>query len=206
MRTTIVIATVLSLHAVASAQEMKKAAPATPAQPAKPATPAAPQAQPAMPMPKAPVELTDLKWMIGTWRCQGIAFANAMNPKEHKFSATAKAKMDLDNFWFTVRYEEKKTKDHAMPAKVQIFWTYDGATKKFVAAMVDNFGAWMTGSSAGWQGEKMDWTHDGMMPGMGKVQARESFTKKSDKEFTQRFEMNMGKGGWVPLGENTCKK
>ena len=129
-----------------------------------------------------------------------------MNPKEHKFTSMAKAKLDLDGFWFSVRYEEKKTKDHPMAAKVNIFWTYDASQKKWAAAMVDNFGAWMTGTSAGWQGDKMEWTHEGMMPGMGKFQARESFAKKSDREFTQKFEMNMGKGGWMPMGENLCKK
>ena len=178
------------------------AAPAKPAEPAKAAVPAQP---PAPAMPKPPAEMADLKWMLGTWKCSGTAAAGPMNPKEHKFTSMAKAKMDLDNFWFSVRYEEKKSKEHPMPVKVNIFWSYDSAQKKWVAAMVDNFGAWMTGTSAGWQGDKMEWAEEGMMTGMGKFQARESFVKKSDKEFTQRFEMNMGKG-WMPMGENLCKK
>ena len=157
-------------------------------------------------MPKPAPEMESIKWMLGNWKCNGTAAVNAMNPKEHKFTSTAKAKMDLDNFWVSIRYEEKKSKEHPMAAKVNIYWSYDGSQKKWVALMADNMGGWSSGTSPGWQGEKMEWAHDGMMPGMGKFQGRETFTKKSDRELIQKFEMNMGKGGWMTVGENVCKK
>jgi hypothetical protein len=181
---------------------------AKPAEPAKPATPAqvAPAQPPAMTPPKPAPELDGIKWMAGTWKCDGMAAVTPMNPKEHKVQTKVVAKRDLDNFWYSIKVEEKKTKDHPMPWKGQIYWTFDPGTKKFAGAMVGNMGGWGTGSSAGWVGDKMEWAWDMYMPGMGKAQGKETLTKKSEKEMTQEFSMNMGKGGWVSMGVNTCKK
>jgi len=93
-----------------------------------------------------------------------------------------------------------------MAWKGQILWTYDSMAKKYMGALAGNMGGWAQGSSMGWQGDKMEWSWDMMMPGMGKAQGKETLTKKSDKEMLQKFEVNTGKGGWVSMGENTCKK
>src|SRR5262245_25078999 len=111
MTKTTLSAAALLIAATAFAQPAAKpATPATPAKPAEPAKPAPPAPPaPAPMMPKPPAELADLKWMLGNWKCNGTAAVSPMNPKEHKFTSMAKAKMDLDNFWVSIRYEEKKS-------------------------------------------------------------------------------------------------
>jgi len=50
----------------------------------------------------------------------------------------------------------------------------------------------------------MTWNGDQNVMGE-KALARDTMIKKSDTEYTHRFELNM-KGQWNPIVEETCKK
>ena len=169
---------------------------------AKPAVAAAPAAPPP-PAPKPAAELDQLKMFEATWRCEGKQPAGPMGP-EQDYKSTFKGKKDVESFWISFEYSQKKSKAHAMPIIAKGYLGYDPAAKKYVSLGVDNMGGSVTESSPGWEADKLTFTGDGQMGGQ-KISFRETYTKKGDKEMIWSGEMKMGKD-WIPVGTDTCKK
>jgi len=185
------------------------AAPAPAAKPApaptaaKSAVAAAPAAPPPAPAPKPAAELDQLKMFEATWRCEGKQPAGPMGP-EQDYKSTFKGKKDVESFWISFEYSQKKSKAHALPIIAKGYLGYDPAAKKYVTLGVDNMGGSVTESSPGWEADKLTFTGDGQMGGQ-KISFRETYTKKGDKEMIWSGEMKMGKD-WIPVGTDTCKK
>jgi hypothetical protein len=186
--------------------------PAPPAAPAKPAAPAPAAAPikaapaPAAPAPAAPkpaAELDQVKYLEGSWRCDGKQPAGPFGP-EHAYKATFKLKKDVDSFWLFLDYEQKKSKVHPLPIKAKAFIGFDVVSKRFVTIGVDNTGGWVSETSTGWAGDKLVFAGEGAMMGQ-MVGFRETYTKKSDKEFLWLGEMKMGKD-FIAVGSDDCKK
>jgi hypothetical protein len=187
----------------------KPAAPAAAPAAAKPAAPAAPAApagaKPAAPPPPKPApELDAFKFFLGKWKCEGKAMASPMTGPEHAIKGSAEAKLEVDNFWQSFSYEEKKSKDHP-GLKVKGLWGYDQGSKRFVRAAIGNQGAWDTASAPGWEGDKLIWTGELSGP-MGRIPFHHTFTKKSDKEWMHILEVRGPDGKWAQAEEVTCKK
>jgi hypothetical protein len=190
--------------APAPAPTSKPATAATPAPTAaKPAVAAAPAAPPPPPTPKPAAELDQLKMFEATWRCEGKQPAGPMGP-EQDYKSTFKGKKDVESFWISFEYSQKKSKAHALPIIAKGYLGYDPAAKKYVTLGVDNMGGSVTESSPGWEADKLTFTGDGQMGGQ-KISFRETYTKKGDKEMIWSGEMKMGKD-WIPVGTDTCKK
>jgi hypothetical protein len=194
---------------VAAPAATPPAAPAAPAAKPGPAA-AAPAAAPAVaapatppPAPKPPAELEQLKMFEATWRCEGKQPAGPMGP-EQDYKSTFKGKKDVESFWISFEYSQKKSKAHSMPIMAKGYIGYDPAAKKYVSMGVDNMGGSVTESSPGWEADKLTFTGDGQMGGQ-KISFRETYTKKGDKEMIWAGEMKMGKD-WIPVGTDTCKK
>ena len=168
---------------------------------ANPAVAAAPATPP--PAPKPAAELDQLKMFEATWRCEGKQPAGPMGP-EQDYKSTFKGKKDVESFWLSFEYSQKKSKAHAMPIMAKGYIGYDPSAKKYVSMGVDNMGGSVTESSPGWEGDKLTFTGDGQMGGQ-KISFRETYTKKGDKEMIWAGEMKMGKD-WIPVGTDTCKK
>jgi hypothetical protein len=180
----------LSLLAVpALAQDKPAALPP----PAKPGAPPAP--------PRPAPQLDQLKLFLGNWKCAGKQLATPMFGPEHAITGTASARLEADGFWQQVTYEETKTKDHP-GLKLVGLWGYDSAGKRFIRAFGGSMGEWDSATSVGFNADKMVWTGDLSGP-MGRMPFRQTFTKKSDKEWSFRFEVN-AQGNWVPSSEVTC--
>jgi len=182
----------------AAAKPATAAAPAPAA--AKPAVAAAP---PPPPAPKPAAELEQLKLFEATWKCEGKQPAGPMGP-EQDYKSTFKGKKDVESFWISFEYSQKKSKAHAMPVIAKGYLGYGPAAKKYVSLGVDNMGGSVTESSPGWEADKLTFTGDGQMGGQ-KISFRETYTKKGDKEMIWSGEMKMGKD-WIPVGTDTCKK
>ena len=71
--------------------------------------------------------------------------------------ASAEAKLEVDKFWQSFRYEESKSKEHP-GLKVRGLWGYDQGSKRYVSTAVGNHGEWNTASAPGWEGDKLVWT------------------------------------------------
>ena len=127
-----------------------------------------------------------------------------MSPTEHAIKGSAEAKLEVDNFWQSFTYEEKKTKEHP-GLKVKGLWGYDQGSKRYVRAAAGNHGEWDTASAPGWEGDKLVWTGELSGP-MGRIPFHHTFTKKSDKEWAHVLELRVPDGKWVPAEEVTCKK
>ena len=187
---------VTAVATLAFAQVGKEnAAPGAQAQGAKEsAAPAAPKPAP---------QMEQLKALEGTWKCEGKQFATDMGP-EHAIKYTWSAKFELDGFWLVGHLDGKKTKEDPMPTKGSYQFSYDPATKKFVALWNDNMGGWGSQTSTGWEGDTISLVGDYMVGGQ-KMVTRDTFTKKSSKELLHKAELIMN-GKSTPFLEDTCKK
>jgi hypothetical protein len=152
--------------------------------------------------PKPSPALRALDYFKGTWKCEGIAFANPMM-KEHKTSGTATAAWDLGNYWLAVRYTETKTAANAWPIDVKMFWGYDPTMKKLVSGNLDNMGGYGTSESDGWKGDVISWT--GPVHMGGPTMQRDTFTRKTANQMTHTGEYEMS-GKWSKADEETCNR
>jgi hypothetical protein len=159
----------------------------------------------AMPMgpPKPSPELdTTYKGFEGAWKCDTTFAANAMGPgsPEMKVKTTIKFKKDLGGFWYRGDYEAKKAKDFP-GMKGTVYLGHDG--KQLLVGNVDSMGGLSSGTGMA-SGDTLTFMEDAFMMGM-KVKMRETMQKKSAKEVSHKFEVDMGKG-FQPMGEDVCKK
>ena len=79
---------------------------------------------------------------------RGRRWPRPMTGPEHAIKASAEAKLEVDNFWQSFSYEEKKSKDHP-GLKVKGLWGFDQGSKRFVRAAIGNHGEWDTASAPG---------------------------------------------------------
>jgi len=157
----------------------------------------------AMEMPKPAAELSGVKFFVGDFNCTGKSFASPMGP-EHATKATVKAKMDLNGFFLSGRYQETKTAGNPMPVTFAFVWGWDAMAKKIAGTGQDSFGGMATQTSAGWEGDKMVFTGDAVW-GTDKSAVRDTFTKKGENELVHLGEMQV-KGQWTSLDEETCTR
>jgi hypothetical protein len=167
------------------------------------ALPALAEEKPATPRaaPKPPAQLDQLKVFLGNWKCTGKQLATPMFGPEHTFTGSASARPEVDGFWQQFTYEEKKSKEHP-GVKIVGLWGYDVGGKRFIRAGASNESDWDSATSVGFNGDKMVWTGDLSSP-HGRMPFRQTFTKKGDKEWSFRLELNT-QGTWVPLTEVAC--
>lgn len=161
---------------------------------------------PGMPAPpsKPPAENDALKFLAGSWKCEGTA---SLGPdKTVKVKATAKTKSELGGFWQSFIYTEQKTKEYPMALTATGTWGWEAQSKKFVRAEFQSSGGYVTGTSTGWVGDTLTWDLE-ISNFMGKTTGKHIFTKKGDKEFLHKIEVSPpGSPGPVTVFELTCKK
>ena len=148
-------------------------------------------------------EMSQVKYFGGSWTCSGDAPASPFGAA-HKTKSSLILESDLDGFWYDGTLTEMKTASNTQPVRGMVHIGYDATGKQYVMLWVDNFGSWATEMSPGWQGDTMVWTGDMMVMGE-KATARDTYVKKSDTEFTHKFELNI-KSQWSPIVDETCKK
>ena len=186
----------------------KPAAPATPAKDAKgaaaaPAAPAAPAAAAVVPPPPNEALAKNLKGMEGKWKCDA-KYPDTAFGKAHNAKAEFNMKSDLNGYFYTARYEEKKAKDNPTPYVMAQFIGFDPSKSELVRTDMDGIGAITHLTSKGWEGDKMMWSGE-TMGGPQKLVFKETMTKKSDKEIAIAMELGP-EGSAAPLGEIVCKK
>jgi hypothetical protein len=172
---------------------------------AKPAAGAKPEAAAPMKMeaPKPYAELDALKPLAGMWSCDGKAPEGPMGPA-HAYKATVNHKWDLANFWIWQEYKTMKSKENPMAFSAKGWMGWDNANKHYVWAGVDDMGGWISLTSTGWTGDKMEFSGDAMGM-MGKMKAKFTLTKgKTPNELMMETSMETPKGPatWT----ETCKK
>jgi hypothetical protein len=153
---------------------------------------------------KPPAELDQMTAFVGSFRCEGKTLKSPLGG-EHPTRASVTGKRDLDGFWLTLHYEEKKTKENPTPIKAVFYWGYDAGGKKFFGVMMNSLGGWVAQTSPGWDGEKMVWMGKATMDGR-EVLARDTFTKKSDREILHTGERSFEHTKWSVVDEETCKR
>jgi hypothetical protein len=150
------------------------------------------------PMTQRPAQLESLKPFEGVLIGRGRAFASPMAP-EHPVNGRFAARWVLDGMWLSSEWTEERTDLHPMPMNGLSQWGYDSSTGQYVAVWVDGFGALMTGSSPGWQGDDFVWTWSGTMMG-APAQIRGTWTRQSGRIARGSWEANLGQG-WMPMME-----
>jgi hypothetical protein len=107
---------------------------------------------------------------------------------------------ELNNFFISSSYEEKKSKANAKPYASKSVITFDAMKKNIVRSDFDNMGGVGHFMSPGWEGDKLVFTGK-MMSGM---ELRDTFTKGA-KEWNELVETKGPDGKWVTMVENVCK-
>jgi hypothetical protein len=148
-------------------------------------------------------EMANAKYFVGSWTCSGDAPASPFGPA-HKTQTSLKLKSDLDGFWIAGTLAEAKTASNRIPVKGMFHLGYDPGSKQYVVVWLDNFGSWSTEMSPGWQGDSISFAGDQTVMGKKGV-ARDTFVKKSETEFTHKFELRLD-GKTSTIVEETCKK
>ena len=161
-------------------------------------------AAPATPPPPDPALAKNLKPMEGKWRCEGTFPASAFGPA-HKAKASFDMKSDLNGYFVTARYEERKAKDNPMPYVMMQVIGFDPSKSELVRTDMDGMGAITHLASKGWDGDKMVWDGE-TMAGPAKMKFKETQTKKSDREIDIAMEMAGADGNFASLGDIVCKK
>jgi hypothetical protein len=161
--------------------------------------PAAAAAPAAMPMPTPNPALDQLKFFAGNWQCSGTGY---LEGKGHPTSATVSSAWDLNGFFMSIRYEEKKTGVNPMPVTAVEQWGYSDELKKLVAGHVDSMGGYGTEATAGWEGDALVWVGDDHMMGM-RIPGRDTFVKHGDNQLTHLGEIQQN-GAWIKEDEETC--
>jgi hypothetical protein len=161
--------------------------------------PAPAPAPAAMSMPAPSPALDQLKYFAGNWQCAGTGY---LAGKGHPTSATVHMGWDLNGFFMSLRYEEKKTDVNPMPISAVEHWGYSEELKKLVAGAVDSMGGYGTHATAGWEGDKMVWA--GNVHTMGvTIPSRDTFVRRGDNEVTHLGEIQQN-GAWLKQDEEDC--
>ncbi len=203
MKNITIIASLLAVTGVASAEapvvEKKMAPAAKPAPPAK-TEPVAPP--PVAEMPKPPAEIATLaKTLGGKLKCTGTS--KDMAGADQKVTVVVKSKVDLDKWWIadTIEVTMGKTKD-----KMVSYTTYDAKSSKWRRVAVGTGGAQTIGTSDGLKDGKLVFTMD-TISAMGSAQMRETTDITNPKAPTMIGEMSMDKGKtWIKGWEVACKR
>jgi hypothetical protein len=186
-------------------EEAKKAealkAKKDPAPPGGAAAPAAPAvAAPTMPEPSkelaaAFADLIKKKNL----NCKSKVAEGMMGPA-YETGVKQSFSYELNNFFISSTYEEKKSKANAKPYASKSVITFDSMKKNIVRSDFDNMGGIGHFTSPGWEGDKLVFTGK-MMSGM---ELRDTFVKGA-KEWTELVETKGPDGKWMTMVENTCK-
>jgi hypothetical protein len=148
-------------------------------------------------------EMEQLKGFEGTWTCSGNVAASAFGPA-HKTQGTVQGKRDLNGFWVVGAVKETKTAENPHPMHGMFHMTYDAAEKQYRLIWLDSTGSWATSTSPGWQGNTMTFTGEQTIMGQ-KVQGRDTFVKKTERDWEHRFELNTA-GNWEAIVQENCRK
>ena len=156
----------------------------------KPSPPAAARPSPAP-------ELDQLKYFEGEWTCTGqINAGPARTP--HVTQAVLQVKKDIGGFWYTGRYEEKKTAENPHPFVFVWVWGFDRKAQIFTQDGFDSFGGHGRETSSGWQEGKLAFAGES-------TSGRDTFTKKSDSELEHRGGTQV-QGKSIETDRETCKR
>lgn len=163
--------------------------------------PAPARKAPSSPGPTPPAEMAELKWLEGSWKCEGTT--NDPTSGHRHVKATMTWKRDPGRFWLVGQFAEKKAAGRPALA-FQDFWTWDAPAKRWQRVHIDNMGGWATMASLA-ASYPLEFAGEGA--GMGlKFFLREVVDKRSDREVHATGMISMDGKQWVPAWEIVCKR
>ena len=155
--------------------------------------------------PQPAPEMSQLKFFVGTFKCNGHALPSTVNPSGRRpIERTITGKMDLDNFFLFMRMDDEKTNENPKPIRGNWQLTYDGNKENFIAIWTDNLGRWFPQTSIGWEKDVIAFTGEFMLNDKKGV-VRDTITKKSEREMVFTVDLQSG-SSWVPFLELNCRK
>jgi hypothetical protein len=135
-------------------------------------------------------------YFLGTWTCDVHSNAVGHIPAGD-YQSTIVTKTDLGGHWHSIRNESTR-------ATVAGWAGWDRNAKHFIRVAFDSFGGMETKVSDGWTGD--DWVYTGTSSVAGKESPlRHTMTKKGDKEFVGKYEIQVD-GKWTVIRTEDCKK
>ena len=145
-----------------------------------------------------------MKDLVGNWKCDTKFPAGAMGPGSPEVTAKSTVKIKKEYGGISYHGEYNLPKSKTMPALTGVFQiSWESGTNQASIVGYDNMGSVSMGLGP-IAGDSITFAEDGYMMGM-KVKMRETMTKKSAKEISHKYEVDMGKG-FQAMGEDICKK
>lgn len=155
--------------------------------------------------PKPAVELTQLRYFEGQWKCDSKITAHDGEP-ERTVKAKLVAKMDLERYWLTVQSAEVKEKNQrTAPHTTSAFWGYDKEGQQFTRMGVGSHGEAATATSTGWSGDEFVWSGTVTNADGQRVPFRHTITRVDPLKYSEKIEINVG-GQWLDVSHGTCQK
>ena len=147
--------------------------------------------------------MAQLDYFVGTWKCVGTDVASAGGP-EYRIERVITAAKDLDGFWLTMHWEEQRTVENPQPWNVEALLTYDANAHAFHYSFRDNYGMWSTGTTPGWEGNRLvivgDYTVDGQT-----LPYRDVYTRLGERSY-EFVTDTMRNGQWSMDAAAQCRK
>ena len=153
--------------------------------------------------PKPDPAVAALEFLAVTAHCTGTQNASDFGPA-HATKATFRARMDLNGFWLSSGYYERKTKANPAPFHVVGFYGYDPGAKQLIWTGFDSFGGRASETSPGLDKNQLVFTGD-LLVGAMKLPFRETYTKLDGGGVDHMSEFQGKDGAWVTLNQTTCK-
>ena len=148
-------------------------------------------------------EMAQLGFLVGTFACKGETDATPTSAP-HPISRTITGRMDLDDFWLFMRFEDRRTTENPTPIRGNWQLIYDAKAKNFAAVWTDNLGRWFPQTSSGWEGDTIAFTGDFVLDDK-KGTVRDTFIKKSDRDMVMRVDVQAD-GVWRRFFQLDCRK
>lgn len=102
--------------------------------------------------PPPAAELLQLKALEGKWKCTGKTVDTPFGAG-HPTVGTMDLKSDLNGYWRSLRYEEKKSKENPTPYAMTSYIGFDGGKKQLLRTDIDNLGMVSHLASKGFEGD-----------------------------------------------------
>lgn len=149
-----------------------------------------------------PLELDQLAYFQGSWRCEQPAKASSSEP----IVLAWQVERDLNDFWYVGHAEEMASESNPEPVNSQEFLGYDAVSRRFVRLAVVGNGQLLNLTSLGWQDEQFVWegtvtTKDQL------ISLREIVTRENEDKFAATyFVLDAASDEWQPVINETCER
>jgi len=144
--------------------------------------------------PATSSQISELRWFVGHWNCEG-KFASGKS-----ISANASFEATLDDHWILFRHDDNPPFNyHALSE-----WGWSDKSQQFVSLIQDSGGGARAFYSSGWTGAKLRWEGGAFNPDQAHSE-RFEFSKLDNDAFQVAYSY-FKDGKWISVDASKCTR